>query len=83
MRGVELTYRGQKFGEICSECEVFADMKEFSLPMRVVQVASVVLGCTVLGVSRGFSPWERQTLLETMLRYHGCGQFCPDIDGVC
>ena len=59
LSGMELTYRGQKFGEICSSRELFADLKEFGLPMRVVEVASVVLGCTILAIVQGLPAQER------------------------
>ncbi len=58
LRGMELLYQGTKFGEVCSAGELFADMREFRLPMRVVEVASVVLGCLVMGISSGFSDAE-------------------------
>ncbi|MCA9078999.1 MAG: hypothetical protein KDA58_00510 [Planctomycetaceae bacterium] len=74
-RGVELTYQGTKFGEICSAQEIHADLKEFALPMRVVQVASLVFGCMLLGVKSGFSAGERASLLNNTLLDHGCGHF--------
>lgn len=79
-RGMELLYQGTKFGEVCSPGEVFADMREFSLPRRVVQVASIVLGCTVLGVSNGLSEQKRALLLTEMLSRFNCHNFLPDSD---
>ena len=58
--GIELWYGGQKFGEICSEDEIFADLKEFHLPMRVVEVASVVFGSTLRSILSGHSARERR-----------------------
>lgn len=75
LRGMELLYQGHKFGEICSKREVFADLKEFGLPMRVVEVASVVLGCMILGISSGCSQRERDTMLAQTLREFDCGEF--------
>src|SRR5262245_31833571 len=50
LNGVELTYAGQKFGEYCSDAEIFADLKEFQLPTSVVEVGSIVIGCIVFGL---------------------------------
>ena len=77
LRGMELLYQGTKFGEVCSCDEIFADMKEFQLPMRVVEVASVVFGCVVLGVCAGFSAAERSTLLADTLHEFDCHEFLP------
>lgn len=77
MRGMELLYQGIKFGEICSEGEIFADLREFRLPMRVVEVASVVLGSVVLGVSCGFNQAERSALLVDVLKRFDCDRFVP------
>lgn len=74
---MELLYQGVKFGEICSAGEIFADMREFQLPMRVVEVASVVLGCIVLGISCGFNEQERSLLLADTLEQFKCLQFLP------
>jgi hypothetical protein len=75
--GLELCYCGRKFGEICSEDEIFADMQEFHLPTRVVQVASVVFGATLSSILRGHSLGERRDLLERSLTEHGCEAFVP------
>lgn len=75
--GIELHYQGVKFGEVCSVHELFADMKEFGLPMRVVEVACVVFGCTLLGISAGFNDSERGELLSSVLREFHCDDFLP------
>ncbi|WP_437226153.1 hypothetical protein SH661x_004436 [Planctomicrobium sp. SH661] len=77
LRGMELLYQGTKFGEICSAGEIFADMREFQLPMRVVEVACVVLGSIVLGVSAGFNAQERSDLLVDTLTHFDCCSFLP------
>ena len=76
-RGVELTYRGAKFGEICSIDEIYADLREFRLPMRVVEVASVVFGCMMVGMSNGYSQAEREALLVETLHEYDCADFIP------
>jgi len=78
LRGMELLYRGVKFGEICSAGEIFADMQEFRLPSRVVEVAIVVLGSIVLGVSCGFSEQEKSSLLVDTLSRFDCHRFIPE-----
>ncbi len=77
--GIELLYRGQKFGEVCSEEEFFADLKPLRLPMRAAQVACVVLGSMVLGIVRGLSPAEKHALLVENLRRHGLEKFAANI----
>ncbi len=73
--GLELTYQGQKFGEICSRDEIYADLSEFRLPRRVVEVASLVSGCLLFGMLQGFSPLERAEFLAQHLTQHGCADF--------
>lgn len=75
LRGIELHYRGKKFGEICSIHEIFADMKSFGLPMRVVEVACVVLGSNLLGITSGYSSLERKALLQEILTEFKCDDF--------
>jgi hypothetical protein len=74
---MELLYQGTKFGEVCSANELFADLREFRLPMRVVEVASVVLGCLIIGISSGFSESEKAVLLRKTLREFDCDAFLP------
>ncbi len=75
LRGLELLYRGVKFGEICDWEELYADMKEFHLPLRVVHVASVVMGCIALSISRGYDATEREELLNDTLKVFDCHRF--------
>jgi hypothetical protein len=73
--GVEMLYDGQKFGEYCSCDEIFADLKPFRLPMSVVRVTSIVMGCVLFGVLNGLREVERQELLNARLREQGLEQF--------
>lgn len=75
--GIELTYCGKKFGEVCSEREIFADLKEFGLPMRVVEVASVVFGSFLHSLKRGLNSEQRARHLSEALRTYGCADFVP------
>jgi len=79
-RGMELHFQGVKFGEVCSVDEIFADLKEFQLPRRVTQVACVVFGTTLLGITGGFSERERGLLLADTLRRFDCSEFMPGHD---
>ena len=76
--GVEMLYDGQKFGEYCSADEIFADLKPFRLPMSVVRVTSIVMGCVLFGVLNGLKEIERHELLIARLRELGFEQFAPD-----
>jgi len=73
--GVELTFAGRKFGEYCSKEEIFADLKEFHLPASVVQVASIVMGCLVLGILSGFREAERTRMIVEQLTARGFERF--------
>lgn len=73
--GVELIYAGRKFGEYCSKEEIFADLKEFQLPAPVVQVASIVMGCLVLGILNGFRETERTRMIVEQLTARGFERF--------
>ncbi|WP_437190935.1 hypothetical protein [Planctomicrobium sp. SH527] len=77
LSGMELHYKGIKFGEICSYEELFADMREFRLPMKVVHVACVVIGTSAIGIARGYNSHERQEFLEKMLHEFNCHRFVP------
>lgn len=81
LRGIELLYQGRKFGECCSEDEIFADLGEFGLPMCVVEVSSIVLGCVVYGVVNGLSHGEREVFLLDQLRSLGYGRFAEVVEG--
>ena len=73
--GVELMYRGQKFGEYCSAEEIFADLKQFRLPMRVVEVASIAMGCTLFGLLEGLNEPQREQHLLSQLHELGYEKF--------
>lgn len=78
--GVELTYRGRKFGEICSEREIYADLQGFGLPARVAEVASIVAGCMLYGLLNGLREDERSALLRTHLNQQGCSDYLPRME---
>ena len=73
--GVELIYAGRKFGEYCSKEEIFADLKEFRLPATVVEVATIVLGCLVLGVLNGLPEGARRQFICEQLVAGGYQRF--------
>ncbi len=75
LAGIELTFAGRKFGEYCSDDEIYADLKEFRLPMRVVEVGSIVNGCVIYGVLNGLSESEREAVMCRKLLALGHGKF--------
>lgn len=75
LSGIELTYAGRKFGEYCSDDEIFADLKEFQLPSSVAEVGSIVIGCIVYGLLNGLDSAQREELLVRRLRTMGYGKF--------
>ena len=81
MAGIELLYDGTKFGEYCSSDEISADMREFRLPMRVVEVSSIVSGAIVLGLLDGLDAASKKQLVEQQLSERGLDRFAECIDG--
>ncbi len=77
--GVELLFRGEKFGEVCSEEELFLDPKPLRLPLRVVHVATVVLGTVVFGIVNGLSQEEKRELLLNNLKQYGLEKFARNV----
>ncbi len=73
--GMELLYNGHKFGEYCSVDELYADLKPFKLPMTVVSVTSIVMGCVLFGIMHGLRENERCDLLLSRLSEHGFNRF--------
>lgn len=77
--GVELLYRGEKFGEYCSRDELCADLRGYRLPMSVVAVTSIVMGCIVHGVLQGLAESERLELVRARLCEFGYARFAPAV----
>jgi len=75
LRGIEFTYRGNKFGEICGEDEFFADLAPFRLPISVYRVDAVIAGSFAAAISCGDGPEARMTRLLGSLRAFGYGRF--------
>ena len=80
--GIELMFRGQKFGEYCSANEIYADLKHFKLPMRVVEVTSLVMGSVLYGLLNGLSSTEKRQDIDRRLRDHGLEKFADQIDRI-
>jgi hypothetical protein len=78
--GLELLYQGQKFGEYCSPGEIHADLKEFRLPMNVVEVASIVLGSMVCDILAGCGETARMETLLRRLREMGHEKYARLLD---
>ena len=79
--GIELLYRQEKFGEFCSADEICADLREHRLPMRVVEVSSIVCGSILLGLLSGFSEFEKRTIVLEELSRNGLDRFAHNIIG--
>ena len=81
LRGVELTFRGEKFGEYCSPEEIYADLKHALIPRTVSEVGSIVLGCIVFGILNGLDESARWELIERRLTENGFEKFTRITDG--
>lgn len=75
LHGLELLYRGRKFGEICSPDSLFADLTEFQLPMSVCRVAVITLGVIASGLSSGDCIDEKASKLMKALDQFGYSRF--------
>lgn len=73
--GIEFTYQGRKFGEVCSEDELFADLKPFGLPLTVCRVAALTIGEMAIGIRTGRKSGEQGTLLPELLLRYGLQRF--------
>lgn len=80
-KGIELMFRERKFGEYCSVDEISADLREFRLPMRVVEVSSVVCGSILFGLLNGLSDPEKRAVVCYHLQVGGLGRFAENIEG--
>ncbi|MBI1312472.1 hypothetical protein GC176_14365 [bacterium] len=81
LSGIELLYGRSKFGEFCSEDEVCADLREFKLPMRVVEVTSIVCGSIIVGILSGMPTDDRYELVRQHLNDRGLDRFADNIEG--
>ena len=77
--GIQMIYDGLAFGEYCSRDEWYADLKSFQLPMSVVRVSSVVMGCVIYSVLEGLPEPERRTLMLRQLDRHGLSHFAGNL----
>lgn len=77
--GIEMTYQGEKFGECCSEDELFADLKTFRLPLKVSKVATVVIGSTILGIFEGMNAAEKEALMRKELNRAGFDEYAAGL----
>ena len=73
--GMEMTYCGDKFGEFCSVDEFFADLKPYGLPIRVSEVATLVMILVIRGVLDGATSIERDLQLRQHLATRGWSMF--------
>lgn len=75
LRGIELTFQGRKFGEVCSREEFFADLAPFRIPVSVSRVAAIVAGSLAVSISSAEEPNARTTRLTRILDELGYGRF--------
>ena len=81
LSGIELLYQREKFGEFCSSDELCADLREYRLPMRVVEVSAIVCGSILLGLLSGLSDQEKRGIVLDQLSSNGLNRFAENIVG--
>jgi hypothetical protein len=67
LHGIEFTYQGEKFGEVCSRDEFYADLKPFELPMTVCRAAAIAAAMIAQSISEGTGTRDRVLQLQRML----------------
>ena len=75
LRGVELTYQGKKFVEICGREDLFADLAEFKLPISICRVAIITAGTLAVEIAEGRCTDQRVSSLISSLERFGFGRF--------
>ena len=68
LRGIEFTYQGQKFGEVCSREEFYADLKPFELPMTICRAAAITAAIIGQSIPEGVGIDERVIQVRRLLR---------------
>lgn len=79
--GIELMYCRHKYGEYCSVEEISADLHEFRLPMRVVEVSTIVSGALLFGLLNGLDERDKLAVICYHLEVKGLGRFADNIAG--
>lgn len=73
LHGIELTFEGKKFGEVCSEDEFFADLSPFRIPVSVCRVAAIVSGSLAVSIAAAEDMDRRASrLAESLERFNYC-----------
>jgi hypothetical protein len=87
LRGVELLFKGEKYGEVCSEDEFFADLAPFGLPISVCRVAAIIAGSVAVSLAAVEEADVRISRLVNALDEFGFGRYtirngvdAPDAD---
>lgn len=75
LRGVEFTFQGCKFAEVCREDEFFADLAPFRIPISICRAAAIVAGSTAISISMAEEPEARVSRLAEALAEYGFGRF--------
>ncbi len=75
LRGVEFLLRGEKFGEVCSQEEFFADLAPFGLPISVCRVAAIIAGSVAVSLAAVEEPDIRVSRLIETLDEFGLGRY--------
>lgn len=75
LSGIEFTYQGEKFGEVCGADQFFADLSSFRIPISLCRVAAIVAGSLAVSVSVVEELDARASRLSHTLDEFGFGRF--------
>ena len=73
--GIEFTYQGIKFSEVCSDEEFFADLNPFGISITVCRVVALIAGTIAVGIRAGTSVDERVSHLIALLQQFELDRF--------
>jgi len=75
LRGVEFTFQGSKFGEVCGKNEFFADLAPFRIPISVCRAAAIVAGSIAISISMAEDSEARASRISETLGEYEFGRF--------
>lgn len=77
--GIEMHYQNQKFGECCSDEELHADLSDSGLPLKVVEVATTILGTVIHSIFTSRNSQLRTEEILLQLHKHQLSRYAEGL----
>lgn len=81
LRGIEFTSQSEKFAEVCSCDEFYADLRPWALPLAVCRAAAVTAAMIARSIPVGLTDQQRAASLADLLHEHDVGGFAVRLTG--